>query len=355
MLQRDSALQMPLVPLADVPTDQIIAALPKVDLHIHQEVSPWLDRVLARREGRAPYDWYGWAARLMAETPPGMPRLSRLGEVQPGPLAADADPELFVARLVALLEQAAQDGAVLVEVRLGGETPLRPDFMALFREAERQVQVRYPRLRAEAIAPLLLWYEPERLERVFAACLRAAREGLRGIDLLYRPYDAEADWSVAAQIAARAADGGLGVTAHAGEFSIANIAAAAQLPGLTRLGHAVYAAEDPRLLELLAARGITVECNLSSNVVLGAVPSYAAHPIRRFLDAGIPVALGTDDPVQLCTTIGREYALVAALGLTPRDLLTFTQHAIRAAFTTPERRAELLEEVLSAESVTSNE
>jgi adenosine deaminase len=117
------------------------------------------------------------------------------------------------------------------------------------------------------------------------------------------------------------------------------------LPGLTRLGHATYAAADPRLLDLLAERGITVECSLSSNIVLGAVPSYETHPIRRFLDAGIPVALGTDDPVQLCTTIGREYAIAAALGFTSRELLGLTENAIRAAFTTPERRAALLAEV----------
>ena len=41
-------------------------------------------------------------------------------------------------------------GAVLVEVRFGNETVLRPGFMELFREAERRVQARYPRLRAEA-------------------------------------------------------------------------------------------------------------------------------------------------------------------------------------------------------------
>jgi len=349
MPRTDAAPGTLLDPFAEVPLDSVVAALPKVDLHIHQEQSPWIERVLAEREGRAAYDWRGWAGRLMVETPPGMARLARLGEVQPGPLAADAAPEMFVARLVGLLEEAARDGAVLVEVRCGGETPLRPDFMALFREAERRVQARYPRLRAEVIAPLILWYEPERLARVFAACLRAVREGMAGIDLIYRPYDTEADWSVAAQIAARAADGGLGVTVHAGEFSTANIAAAARLPGVTRLGHATYAAEDPRLLDLLAERGITIECSLSSNVVLGAVPSYEAHPIRRFLKAGIPVALGTDDPVQLCTTLGREYAIAAELGFSLEELRHFTESAIRAAFTTDERRATLLTEVLSAE------
>jgi hypothetical protein len=132
--------QATLVPLGDVPVGPVVAALPKADLHIHQEWSPRLERVLARREGRAAYDWRGWAARLIAETPPGMPRLARLGEVQPAPPEAEAVPEHFVARLADLLEEAARDGAVLVEVRTGGETPLRPNFMALFREAERRVR-----------------------------------------------------------------------------------------------------------------------------------------------------------------------------------------------------------------------
>ncbi len=157
-------------------------------------------------------------------------------------------------------------------------------------------------------------------------------EGLGGIDLLYTPYDTEADWASIYRLAARAADAGLGITAHASEFSAANVAAAADCPGLTRIGHAVYAAEDPRLLELLAVRGITIECSLTCNVVLGAVPSYKEHPIRHFAASGIPVALCTDDPVQVCTTIGREYAIAATLGFTPAELLGFTANAIRASF-----------------------
>jgi adenosine deaminase len=301
--------------------------------------------VLAGRAGRAPYDWRGWAARLIAETPPGMPRLGRLGEIQPAAPAVDAEDGNFLARLEDLLDEAAADGAVLVEVRFGNETVLRPGFMELFREAERRVQARYPRLRAEAIVPLILWYAPERLERVVQACLRAAGDGLRGIDLLYAPYDTEAEWDVAARIAERAVAAGLGVTAHAGEFSTANIAAAARVPGLTRLGHATYAAADPRLLELLARRGITVECSLSCNVVLGSAASYTEHPIRLFAEHGIPIAICTDNPVQMGTTIGREYAIAQALGFSPSELLDVTRNAVRAAFTTPARRADLLAEL----------
>ena len=334
---------LPLDPLGEVPVYSTIAALPKADVHLHQEWSPRLDRVLARREGRATYDWRAWATQLMAEVPPGMPRLARLAKVFPASAEADAEPANFIARIEDLLEEGAADGAVLIEMRFGGATALQhPDFMALFREAERRVQVRYPALRAEAAYTLLTWDEPERLAHVVAACLRAACEGLGGIDLQYIPYDTEAEWTALARLAERAADARLGITVHSGEFSTANIAAALRLPGVTRLGHAVYAANDPRLLDLLAERGVTVECSLSCNVVLGAVRFYEEHPIRRFVAHDIRVALCTDDPVQICTTIGREYAIAHALGFSPAELVGFTANAIRASFAPPGRKAALL-------------
>ena len=245
------------------------------------------------------------------------------------------------------LEEAAADGAVLVEVRFGREEVLRPGFMALFREAERRVQARHPALRAEAICILMPWQTPELLERLLDACVRASRErdGLAGIDLLYQPYDAEAEWEPMYRAAERAADAGLAITAHAGEFSTANIAAALRVPHLSRMGHAVYAARDPRLLERLAHSGVTVECSLSCNVVLGAVPSYEEHPIHQFVEHGIPVALCADVPVQIATTIGREYALAHELGFSLAELMGFTINAIRASFTQPARKAALLAEL----------
>ncbi len=341
------ALSAALDPFAALPPDPLVAALPKADIHLHQEWSPRLDRVLARRERRPPYDWQAWARDLMANSPPGMARLTRLSKVFPAPREAD-EPENFIARIEDMLCEAAADGAIFVEVRFGNDDALRPELMAIFREAERRAQAKYPALRAEAVYILVFTFEAELLERISTAALGLAREGLTGIDMLYAPYDTEADWTLAYQLAQRAADAGLGITVHAGEFSMANITAALRTPGLTRIGHAIYAAEDERLLDLLAQSGATVECCLTCNVVLGAVASYETHPIRTFVAQGIPVALCTDNPVQMCTTIGREYALAHALGFSPADLLGFTHHAIRAGFTTPARRAELLARIVIA-------
>src|SRR5215468_8671051 len=178
----------PLDPLGDVPINPTIAALPKADLHLHQQWSPRLDRVLARREGRPGYDWSSWVRRVMAETPAGNARLRRLGEIEPTPPGSYDSAEHFVAWVEDALDEAAADGAALVEERFGKEEILRPGFMELFREAERRVQARHPALRAEAIVILMPWQTPELLERLLEASVSAAQEGLAGIDLLYQPY-----------------------------------------------------------------------------------------------------------------------------------------------------------------------
>jgi adenosine deaminase len=311
---------------------------------------------------RAPFDWRQWDRLLVATTPPGMARLARIYE--PDALLdldglTDVDTEVFVARVADVLEEGAADGAALIEVRFGfgaSQALFRPDFMQLFREAERRVRERYPKLVAEAIGWLNPVNDPGRLleeERRLEECLRAAREGLAGVDFRVDPYDTEADpglWEVAYGWAARAADAGLGVTVHVGEFSPANLGAALRVPGLKRIGHGVYAVWEPRLLEQLVNSGVTIECCLTCNVILGAVASYAEHPIRRFVEAGVPVTLNTDLPVHLGTTIGREYAIAAALGFSPVELLEFTRNAVAASFTSGERRAALVEELAQWEA-----
>jgi hypothetical protein len=342
-------------PLASVPVDPAVAGLPKADLHLHQEAAARLERLAACRQRRPPYDRRGWAARLIAEWPPGLDRLGGVYEpdddldltgIQRG------DPDTFVARVADVLSEAAVDGAVLAEIRFGqADAPPWPELMPLFREAERRVRMRFPTFRAEAIGYVLMASEPARLQQVeerLEAIIAAAALGLAGVDFSTDPYDTEADsalWGVISHWAERAAGAGLGITIHAGEFSPANLAAALSVPGLGRVGHAVHAASDPQLLDHLARSGAAVECSLSSNVVLGAVSSYEAHPIRRFADYGIPVTLNTDLPVHVCTTIGREYAVAAALGFSPAELLAFTRNAVRASFGPAEHRATLLAEL----------
>jgi adenosine deaminase len=334
----------PIEPLSEIIVPPEIQSLPKADIHVHQEGSMRLNRVLAKQGKSQLYDWMNWSKKLMADYAAGAARLSHIGWTQPEPGEADT-PENLVLRYIELFEEFAADGAIFVEVRPGYSTVVRPEFMTLFREAEKRVQEKYPQFCAAAIVCLQVGKDADPPDVIVQNCIRWAREGLGGVDLLYRPYDTEADWQPIYRLAEPLADAGLGITAHAGEVSAANIAAAIRVPGLTRIGHGTYAAQDPHLMELLLKHNITLECSLSCNVVLGAALSYEEHPIRQFVDAGIPVALCTDDPVQICTTIGREYALAYQLGFSQEELRNFTRNAINAAFISDEQRKTLLAQV----------
>ena len=317
-----------------------IRELPKVDIHRHAETGAHLDRLFAARDGRPPYDWKGAVERL-AELAPGMPRLARLdGDLDMAALRPIAVSYVhFVEYTTATMREAASDGAVLLEIRVGVGAGLGPDHMALFREAERRVREEYPGFHAEALG--VMRPTPDGSE-AFETCLRARDQGLAGIDFVPEPLDSEADWTVAYRWAERAAEAGLGITAHAAEFSTANLAAALRVTGITRIGHGVYASADDDLLQQVVDSGVTIECCLTSNVVLGAVPSLEEHPIRDFVDAGVPVTLCTDDPVRLCTDIAREYELAESLGFGTDDLRTFTRNGVLASFTSNERRSAIL-------------
>ena len=248
--------------------------------------------------------------------------------------------ETFVEWVSEAMLEAAGEGALLVEMRFGAGWVMWPDLMSRFREAERLAQAEHPGFCAEAVISGV-WAGRGDGNDVIDACLDARSAGLAGIDFVPMPYEREAEtahWKEVYSWAERAASAGLGITVHAGEFSPVNLSRAIETPGVTRIGHAVLAAFDNALLGKLAKAQITVECCLTSNMVLGAVPSLEDHPIRTFVDAAIPVTLCSDDPVRLCTSIGSEYQLAASLGFGASELVRFTRSGIAASFASPERR-----------------
>ena len=99
--------------------------------------------------------------------------------------------------------------------------------------------------------------------------------------------------------------GHLGLTAHAGEDAPADyVWQAVDELGARRIGHGCSAAGDPELLRRLARDRILVECCVSSNYHTGAVGRGVRHPIHAFLEAGVPVAICSDN-----TTVSRTDAV----------------------------------------------
>jgi len=108
--------------------------------------------------------------------------------------------------------------------------------------------------------------------------------------------------------------GRLGLTVHAGEDAPAEyVWQAVDELGAQRIGHGCAAATDQELLKRLARDRILVECCLSSNYHTGAVKKDAAHPIRSFLEAGVPVAICCDNSTVSRTDQLRESLRAAEL------------------------------------------
>lgn len=151
----------------------------------------------------------------------------------------------------------------------------------------------------------------------------AARYVGRGVHALgLTGNDTVAPAEVFAKAFAIARDAGLTCAPHAGELAgPESVRAAVEELGATRVAHGVRAAEDPLVLEFLASRGVSLDVCLTSNLLLGVVPSIAEHPLPRLLAAGVRCSLGADDPLMFSVGLYDEYELArSALGLSDEGL-----------------------------------
>ena len=132
----------------------------------------------------------------------------------------------------------------------------------------------------------------------------------------------------------RVRDVGLHITIHAGEAAGAeSVWDAIRLLGAERIGHGIRAIEDPALIEFLIDRGIGLECCPTSNVQTSTVPSYEAHPLKKFLELGVLATINTDDPG--ISGIDLDYELekaAPAVGLTAEQIAQAQANAARIAF-----------------------
>jgi adenosine deaminase len=142
----------------------------------------------------------------------------------------------------------------------------------------------------------------------------------------------------------RAREAGWKFTVHAGEADGAHsIWQALHELRTTRLGHAIRAVEDPALLEYLAEHQIGIESNLTSNVQTSCVPDYPSHPLKLFLDLGIPATINTDDPGISGIDLPYEYNIAAPkAGLSEAEIRQAQENAVTIAFLSKEEKIELI-------------
>lgn len=324
-------------------SERIDPALPKVELHLHLEgaAPPAFIRGLAREKNLD-------ISRIF--TPDGgydYRDFWHFLDVYEAACTTLQSPADFHRLTLAVLEDRAADGVVYAETFLspdfcgGGDLVAWREYLHAIAEAADEAQRRHG-ITLKGIVTAIRHFGPDK-SRQIARCATETRGdfltgfGLAGDEKQHHPRDFA--WAFDC-----AREGGLHLTAHAGEWGGAqSVRDALDHLRVTRIGHGVQSIDDPALVDRLAEDGIVLEVCPGSNVFLGVYPSFPAHPVARLRDRGVTVTLSTDDPPFFRTTLIREYeALAAAFGWTEADFRAINADAARAAFCDDETRARIL-------------
>ena len=135
------------------------------------------------------------------------------------------------------------------------------------------------------------------------------------------------------ELYARAAEAGLRSTNHAGETTGPEAIREALEIGSERIGHALSLIQDAELMEEIRRRRMPLELNPSSNVRTGLCANFAAHPLRKYFDAGLLVTVNSDDPAFFGCSIENEFWLAhTEQGFTRDNLRKLGSNSIEASF-----------------------
>jgi aminodeoxyfutalosine deaminase len=317
-----------------------VASLPKADLHLHLEgsIDPATLLELRKRHGKE-----GTLAEMeQLYRYRDFPGFLQAFKTVTEDLQAAEDYELITYQLMKKLK-AENVLHAEVYVSVGICLHRQQDFRALFEGLDRG------RNRGERDFGIsLLW--------IFDAVRQFGAEAARPVFELAASYrdrhvvgigiggdEQKAPPELFRDVYAYAAESGLRLTAHAGEYAGAESVWGALNLRAERIGHGLAAAQDPELVEELATRQIPVEICLTSNLRTGCCASLAEHPVRNYFDQGVMITLNTDDPAMFGTSPAREYQLAQqTFAFTDEHLRELARNSFEASFLPAEKKLQFL-------------
>ena len=322
-------------------------SLPKAHLHLHFTGSMRHETLLelAARDGiHLPDSLVSeWPPELSAADEKGWFRFQRLYDVARSVLRTEAD----VRRLVReAAEDDVRDGGRWLEIqgdpsgygaRFGGITAFTELVLDAVRDASSSTGL--------GIAVVIAANRTRHALDARTLARLAGQYAGRGVVGFGLSNDERrgrtADFGPAFRIAARA---GLLSVPHGGELAgPGHVTQVLDSLGAERVGHGVRSAEDPALMERIAAAGVTLEVCPVSNVRMGVYDRLSDVPLRTLRDAGIPVALGADDPLLFGQRLLAQYeAARDVLGFADEELADLARCSVRASRAPDDVRARLL-------------
>jgi adenosine deaminase len=324
-----------------------LAALPKAHLHLHFTGSmrhATLVELAAAHRIHLPEALVSeWPPQLSAADERGWFRFQRLYDIARSVVRTESD-------IRRLLAEAAHDehadGSRWLEIqvdpsgyasRFGGLTPTLELVLQAAKDAGRAAGVGIGVIVAANRTKHPL--EARTLARLAA---QHAGHGVTGFGLSNdERRGLTADFVPAFRIARQA---GLRSVPHGGELvGPASVLACLDDLHADRIGHGVAAACDPGLMRRLAVTGTTLEVCPSSNVALGVAATPADVPLTRLYEAGVPVALGADDPLLFGPRLTAQYEIARRVhGMPDEQLAALARMSVTGSAAPDQVRAEIL-------------
>lgn len=137
---------------------------------------------------------------------------------------------------------------------------------------------------------------------------------------------------------------GLRRTAHAGEEGPSEyIRSALDDLHASRIDHGIRLADDESLLQRIATQHTLLTLCPISNVFLRCVRAVSDLPIRKFLEAGVPFSLNSDDPAYFGGNyiLANYVAVHDAFALSVTEWTTICENSIRGSWCGEERKREM--------------
>lgn len=333
--------------------DSWLRSLPKIELHVHLDGSlrPGTVRSLARRlppDRRFPRGFDPCKKVI----PPKRGTLEDYLKTFDITVRLLQDEKALERAARELCEDAAKEHVIYVEIRfaplLHTEEGLKPrDVVRSVLTGMRQAEDDHP-IRTGLILTALKQESTERSMEVAQLAAQFAGKGVVAFDLAgpERHYPPRLHRAAVSFVHAA----GVRLTVHAGEACCPEQIKEALDLGAERIGHGTHLFQDPETEARVKAAGIPLEICPTSNLQTSAfIETYADHPLKRYLDQGIPITINTDNRLMSQIDLTHEYeSVVKAFSLDREAVRTVLLNAADAAFCTEDTRASLREQIEGA-------
>jgi len=330
-----------------------LRGIPKVDLHVHLDgslrpatIAEWADELPEDRQFPDDFDV------MKAVIPTARTTLEDYLRAFDVTVALLQTSEALERAAFELCEDAASESVIYMEIRFapllhlaGGMSPREVVQSALagIRRAEAAFD-----LRVGLILCAMRDRSTEESMEVAQLAAQFRTQGVVAFDLAgperrYPPH-------IHRTAVEFARDVGVHLTLHAGEGCCPEQIREAIDLGAERIGHGVYAFKDGGIVARLAERRIPLEiCPTSNLQISGFMRTYRDHPLKQYLDRGIPITLNTDNRLMSQIDLTHEYAVVAeAFSLSTAEIEQIVLNGVEAAFTDDETKRTLARRVRSA-------